>query len=552
MIPLDAAHASVHYPPDRRFRVWIRPSVLITVAVLILLPVLAAWLEFLGFGLPHIPAVPQTYPNNFAGLHGFPLWVRYCHFFNFLFVTMLIRSGLSILVDHPRLYFNNDCSPGSEWIRFTPIVVPTNRLWTAKDDARYISPLVATPGYRHTVGIARSWHFLNVYGFILTGFFFVIMLFGTEQWRRLVPQSTLVLLQAWNTWVHYATFHLPPEFNGYYGYNALQQIAYFSVVFVFGPLAILSGIAMSPAAVNCFPWCATLFGGRQSARSIHFLTMLGFFAFIVVHVTLVVMTGFVRNMNHIVMGTDDLKHVGMNLGFVGISLAWVMAHYISWFYPRFLQHAQKFISYPLVLATLNRLPPSEHYTEEDISPRFWPNGKIPDREDWKQLADGGFHEFKLKVGGLVENPVELSLADIEEMGVAENITMHHCIQGWTGIAKWGGLPMKSLVELVRPKANAKVVAFYSFGGSLYGGPYYDTQSLVNVLKAECLLASEMNGKPLNEVYGAPLRLRVGDQLGYKMVKWIERIEFVESEKTVGLGEGGKNEDDEYFDLLPNI
>jgi sulfoxide reductase catalytic subunit YedY len=102
------------------------------------------------------------------------------------------------------------------------------------------------------------------------------MLFDTEQWRRLVPQSTVVMLQAWNTWVHYATFHLPPEFNGYYGYNALQQIAYFSVVFVFGPLAILTGIAMSPAAVNRFPWYAKLFGGRQSARSIHFLTMLAF------------------------------------------------------------------------------------------------------------------------------------------------------------------------------------------------------------------------------------------------------------------------------------
>jgi DMSO/TMAO reductase YedYZ molybdopterin-dependent catalytic subunit len=74
----------------------------------------------------------------------------------------------------------------------------------------------------------------------------------------------------------------------------------------------------------------------------------------------------------------------------------------------------------------------------------------------------------------------------------------------------------------------------------------------NVLKAECLLASEMNGKPLTEVYGAPLRLRVENQLGYKMVKWIERIEFIESEKSIGLGEGGKNEDDEYFDLLPNI
>jgi DMSO/TMAO reductase YedYZ molybdopterin-dependent catalytic subunit len=112
--------------------------------------------------------------------------------------------------------------------------------------------------------------------------------------------------------------------------------------------------------------------------------------------------------------------------------------------------------------------------------------------------------------------------------------------------------MKVLVDLVRPQPNAKVVAFFSFGGSLYGGSYYDTQSMENVLKAECLLASQMNGKRLPEEYGAPLRLRVENQLGYKMVKWIERIEFIESEKTLGLGEGGTNEDDEYFDLLPNI
>lgn len=106
--------------------------------------------------------------------------------------------------------------------------------------------------------------------------------------------------------------------------------------------------------------------------------------------------------------------------------------------------------------------------------------------------------------------------------------------------------------MVHPKPNAKVVAFFSFGGSLYGGAYYDTQNLENVLKAQCLLASEMNGKPLTEGYGAPLRLRVENQLGYKMVKRIERIEFIESEKTVGLGRRRKNEDDEYFDLLPNI
>jgi DMSO/TMAO reductase YedYZ molybdopterin-dependent catalytic subunit len=112
--------------------------------------------------------------------------------------------------------------------------------------------------------------------------------------------------------------------------------------------------------------------------------------------------------------------------------------------------------------------------------------------------------------------------------------------------------MKTLVELVRPKPAAKVVAFFSFGESLFGGPYYDTQRIDNVLKTQCLLALEMNGAALPDVYGAPLRLRAENQLGYKMVKWIERIEFIESEMEVGQGEGGKNEDDEYYDLLPNI
>jgi hypothetical protein len=242
MIAFEAAHEAVHYPPDRRFRIWIRPSVMKLVFILLALTVAAAWVEFGLAGLPEIASVSQVRPNNFAGPNGFPLWVRYCHFFNFLFVTMLIRSGLSILVDHPRLYFNDNCTPGSEWIRFTPIHVPQDRVWTAKDDARYISPLAATPGYRHTVGIARVWQFISVHGFILTGIVFAILLFTTEQWRRIIPTSWHVVGQAWGVWVHYATLHMPPEPNGFYGYNALQQIAYFSMVFVFGPLAILTQV----------------------------------------------------------------------------------------------------------------------------------------------------------------------------------------------------------------------------------------------------------------------------------------------------------------------
>ncbi len=366
MISFDNAHRAVHYPEDRRFRIWIRPSVLLILFSLVLVPVVIAWVQVMLYGLPHLPALPQFVEGQMSGPHGFPGWVRWSHFFNFLFLMLLIRSGLSILMDHPRLYFNNDCTPGSEWIRFTPIRVPKDRVWTAKDDARYISPVVALPGYRHTVGVARSWHFITVYGFILTGIFFVVCLFTTDQWMRLVPTSWDTVTEAWRTFVYYANFHFPPEPNGFYGYNALQQIAYAATVFVMAPLSIMTGLAMSPALVNRFQWYPRLFGGRQAARSIHFLLLNGFLAFIVVHVTLISITGFRRNMNHIVMGRDDLHPIGMILGFVGIAvvmLSWIAAHYISWKHPRALQHAQKAVAYPLLLASLNRFQPAEKYTQ---------------------------------------------------------------------------------------------------------------------------------------------------------------------------------------------
>jgi hypothetical protein len=119
VIVFDAAHATVHYPADRRFRIWIRPSLLAAFLILAALAVVGAWIEFGLAGLPAIAAVPQIAPDSFTGPHGFPAWVRYCHFFTFLFVTMLIRSGLSILFDHPRLYFNDDWTPGSGWIRLS-------------------------------------------------------------------------------------------------------------------------------------------------------------------------------------------------------------------------------------------------------------------------------------------------------------------------------------------------------------------------------------------------------------------------------------------------
>ena len=204
------------------------------------------------------------------------------------------------------------------------------------------------------------------------------------------------------------------------------------------------------------------------------------------------------------------------------------------------------------LLFFSHMAPSAQFAKEDISPFLWPNGKMPASEEWQSLAANDFKDFRLKVYGLVENPIELSLEEMKALGKKEQITMHHCIQGWSGIAQWSGLPLATLAELVRPKPEAKVAVFRSFGEGLYGGEYYDTQQLENVLQTQCILAYEMNYEPLAPLYGAPLRLRVENQLGYKMVKWVKAIEFVASEKQVGKGHGGKNEDDEFFDLEPDI
>lgn len=546
----NRAEKAVHYPKDRRIFIYLKPYMAIIIVAIIALPLAGAWIQYLTGGLP-----PDFVPENARGEGpvGFPFWLVATHWINFFMLMLLIRSGLSILVDHPRLYWNNGCAPGSEWLRFTPVTIPEGTVWTAKEDARYISPLLGLPGYRHTVGIARTWHFLTVLFFVVNGLMFVILLFFTDQWQRLVPQSWHILPDAWNVFVHYATFHMPAEPNGFYHYNALQQLAYFGVIFILAPLAMLTSLAMSPAIENRFHWYPKLFGNRQSARSIHFIVMFSFLVFTIIHISLVAGTGLVRNANHITINSDDAGNITglmIVLSIIILTTAFgFLAYWLSWHRPRALQLTEAKVNGTLWMHTINRLDPQPYYTKEDISPYFWPNGKMPESKEWKKLADDHFRDYRLKIGGLVENPVELSLVDLQKMGKEQNVTMHHCIQGWTGIAEWGGVPFKLIVDLVKPQPSVTTVAFYSYGEGLFGGVYYDTHTLDNCLKPRSILAWEMNYKPLPLINGAPLRLRVENQLGYKMVKWISRIEFIESHKTVGKGFGGRNEDDEYFDFL---
>ena len=186
--------------------------------------------------------------------------------------------------------------------------------------------------------------------------------------------------------------------------------------------------------------------------------MCAFVVFIIAHVTMVALTGFVRNMNHIVMGTDNTNPIGLYLGLAGIGvvvLVNVLANWMAWRHPRAVQHAAKAIVTPVMGFLLDRAAPEAEFGREDISPFFWANGKMPTCDEWKTLAADDFKDYRLKVYGLVENPVELSLDDLRALGKKTQITLHHCIQGWSGIAEWGGLPLAELVKLVRPKPKCE-------------------------------------------------------------------------------------------------
>jgi thiosulfate reductase cytochrome b subunit len=534
---------------------------LLVLASPIVVPTLIAYGQWAVAGLPAVPPSPILDAAIATQPHGFPAWLRVTHYTNLLFLILLIRSGLQILADHPRLYWNVHCTPGTEWLRLTPIEVPRDRVWTAKDDSRHLSPWIGLPGYRHTVGMARHWHFLSIPFWVGNGVIFVLLLFATGQWRRLVPTSWQILPDAWAVFVHYATLHLPTEPDGFYRYNALQQLTYFGVVFLLAPLAILTGPSMSPAFTNRFKWYPNLPGNRQIGRSIHFLIMCAFVLFLIGHVAMVVITGFVRNMNHIVVGTDDTGMAGVYLGIMGIAVIVAVnavATWFAWHRPRFVQNVAGSIVTPLMERLLGHAAPVAEFPREDISPYFWPNGKMPTCDGWRALAAGDFKDYRLKVHGLVENPVELSLEDLRAMDAKSQITLHHCIQGWSGIAEWGGIPLAELMRLVRPGPDATAVVFHSFGdgGTFYEEVvdvrYYDSLSLEDARNPQTLLAFDMNGRPLSALHGAPLRLRVENQLGFKMVKWIQSVEFVADIRSVGRGEGGFAEDYEHFGWLANI
>jgi DMSO/TMAO reductase YedYZ molybdopterin-dependent catalytic subunit len=190
------------------------------------------------------------------------------------------------------------------------------------------------------------------------------------------------------------------------------------------------------------------------------------------------------------------------------------------------------------------------YSEADISKVFKPNGSTePDDADYVAARQENFANWKLVVDGLVDKPLQLSLAELRQLPARTQITRHDCVEGWSCIGKWTGAPLKEVLERAGLKPNAKYIVFHCadmLEQTLDGtGQYYESVDLVDAFHPQTILAYEMNGAPVPVDHGAPLRLRVERQLGYKMAKYVMRIEARKEFTSLGRGRGGFWEDRGY-------
>jgi DMSO/TMAO reductase YedYZ molybdopterin-dependent catalytic subunit len=193
---------------------------------------------------------------------------------------------------------------------------------------------------------------------------------------------------------------------------------------------------------------------------------------------------------------------------------------------------------------------AREYTEADLSPDFRANGTTEiDDWDYQNLAESGFADWRLEIGGLVGRPLALSLAELRAMPARTQITRHDCVEGWSCIGKWKGVPLRLVLEQAGLQRRARYIVFRCADAlepaAGDNGQYYESIGLEDAFHPQTILAYEMNDRPLPVAHGAPLRLRVERQLGYKMAKYVMKIEAVESFAHIAMGRGGYWEDRGY-------
>ncbi|MCX6593281.1 MAG: molybdopterin-dependent oxidoreductase [Acidobacteria bacterium] len=179
---------------------------------------------------------------------------------------------------------------------------------------------------------------------------------------------------------------------------------------------------------------------------------------------------------------------------------------------------------------LTRHTLAREFRRDQISPQPFPNPTSRKSDEYKRLEAGGFAEWRLTVEGLVERPMTFSLADLKGFPVRSQITSLACEEGWSYVAEWTGVPLSLILERVGTMPQARYVTYHSIQRS-----WADSIDMDDALHPQTLVTHTFNGADLPYGHGGPLRMRVPRQLGYKSVKFINRIRVVDSLKPTEAG-----------------
>ena len=189
---------------------------------------------------------------------------------------------------------------------------------------------------------------------------------------------------------------------------------------------------------------------------------------------------------------------------------------------------------------------AREYRDRDVDRMFRVNGfSTPSDAHYTKLVGDNFATYRLVVDGAVARPQALSLPQLYRLPQRTQITRHDCVEGWSAIGKWSGTPLGALLDAVEPRPDARYVVFHCMDNDGSGNLYYESLDVHQARHPQTLMALRLNDAPLDPDHGAPVRLRVPTQLGYKSAKWVGRIEVVGSVATIAGGHGGYWEDQGY-------
>ena len=433
-----------------------------------------------------------------GGLHGHPAFVRIAHWLTVGCVGALFVTGLAILLVHPRLYWGEVGAFGAASL----IDMPVAKFSLGK-------------------GWPRSLHFLAGWIFVLTGIVYVAIALATGHLRR----------------------------RGAAGkhYTSAQRLAYGAILFVVAPVLVWTGLAMSPALTAVFPILSGIVGGQQSARTVHFAASGALLLFIAGHVLNVWRAGFRERVVTMIWGPGHRADPGDLLaapprrqmlaaaaGVVVAAGAGIAKLKTAGSVPpdaTGLLGVGDTLTYATHRALLSSGPMAREFRRADISAVAPINGRPPDSEVYQRLLAGGFADWRLTVDGLVARPGEFTLDELKRFPSRTQVTHLACEEGWSFIAEWTGVRLAALLEHVGISAGARYVVFLAFDRS------WNSLDLQDAVHAQTLLAYSMNGSDLPAGHGAPLRLHIPRQLGYKQTKYLTRILVVDRLEDVRNGLG---------------